>query len=80
MGEAETIAKGLTKAGKQAMRFDRFPDYAAKPRAHRIYVALERRGLLLFRHIIAGQGDFHLTPLGLEVRRHLLEGADNAEG
>jgi len=28
----------------------------------------------------AKRGESILTPLGLDVRRHLLEGADNAEG
>jgi hypothetical protein len=72
---AETVARiasGLTKAGRRAMKLDRFPDWSAKPREHRVYAALERRGLLIFRHIIAGQGDFHLTPEGLAVRAHLL--------
>ena len=73
------IAAGLTKAGKRAIKIDRFPDYCAKPRTHRVYAALERRGLLMFRHIIAGQGDWHITETGLAVRAHLKENTDAAE-
>ena len=69
--EIERIAAGLTKAGKRAIKNDRFPDYCAKPRTHKVYAALERRGLLVFRHIIAGQGDWHITETGKALRAHL---------
>ena len=76
-GEAETIAKGLTKAQRDIMlgHMVEIPPEEAE--------SLEAKGLKEPSYLVETvvyKRVWPITPLGLEVRRHLLEGADNAEG
>ena len=78
-GDAETIAKGLTKAQVAALfgATDMMSNHGGYP-----FFVVQHTG----EPWPAGIAQFlsvwkdRLTPLGLEVRRHLLEGDDNAEG
>ena len=75
MVEAETIAKGLTKAQREALLSCTPWDVEV---GAGIAIAFCCHGFLEDSTIT--DDGVQLTPLGLEVRRHLLEGADNAEG
>lgn len=71
MTDLDKLARGLTKAQRRALQRGRFPDHCAYNREHPVFSAMERKGFLLFRHIIAGKGDFCLTPLGLALKAHI---------
>jgi len=73
---AEQIAAGLSPAQRRNISRGRFPDFTAYNREHPVFSAMVRKGLLEFRHIIAGKGDFHITTLGQSVRAILKEQDD----
>lgn len=77
MTDIAQIAAKLTEAQRRAMSRARFPDYSTYFREHPVFSALQRKGLLEFRHIMAGSGDFHMTPIGLAVAAYLKEQSDD---
>ena len=78
--DLEAIAAKLSPAQMMAMRHHRLPAPITYPRDHQLYAALERRGLLQFRHIMCGRGDFTLTELGQRLRDHMRAAAIRASG
>ena len=71
MTDVAEIARGLSKAQREMLEKGAWPAWQRELRETRVKSAMERKGLCTFTHIIAGRGDFRLTPLGLAVAAHL---------
>lgn len=66
--DAEKIAKGLSETQRHVIVRGSFPAWQREREGSATKAALVRRGICTFTHIIAGRGDFRLTPLGFAVR------------
>lgn len=79
MTDIAKIAAGLTKPQLRivlAAFKPEWPAYVRETREHPVKNALARKGICEFYHVIAGRGDWRLTPLGLAVRDYLREQND----
>lgn len=72
-GNIEAIARGLSKAQREMIAKGEFPAWMRERRESRVKSALVKKGCATFHHVIAGRGDFFLTPLGAAVRAHILD-------
>ena len=71
--KVEQIVKGLTEAQKRLIEKGNWPEWQREYREHRSKCVLERKGICTFTHLIAGRGDWLLTPTGLAVRSLIQE-------
>ncbi len=65
------LAGRLTEAQKRAVVYGKWPDPVCETREMPVKSALLKKGIADFRHVIAGRGDYTLTPLGQQVRAYL---------
>ena len=64
--DVAAIARGLTKAQRAALTWPKEPQLVPNTLYSQTIAAIERRGL-------SDPQTYHLTPLGLAIRAHLLE-------
>jgi hypothetical protein len=74
--EIAKVAGGLTGAQKRVYTSARLLGRMPHSTHDRVARAMERKGLLTFRHIIGGHGDWTFTEAGIAVR-DFLRGEDH---